>query len=217
MKKKIPLPVLKRLPRYYSIVCEYEKEGIVYIKSLEIAKKLYINETQVRKDFALINHSGKPKVGFNVTDLKNHLENFLDIKNIKDSFLVGIGNLGLAISKYSGFEKYGLSLTALFDNDPHKVGLKVGDKEVYHISKFADLAQRMQVKIIILAVPVSEAQKTANIAVKSGVKAIWNFAPVNLDVPKDVLVINQDLASDFIALSLQLNDYILMNQLEWIS
>lgn len=206
MSKKIPLPVLKRLPKYYSIVCEYENKGYDYIKSVEIAKKLYIDETQVRKDFALINHSGKPKVGFNVYDLKNHLENYLDIKNLKDSFLIGTGNLGLAISKYSGFEKYGLSLTALFDNDPHKVGLKVGDKEVFHISKFADLAQRMQVKIIILAVPVSEAQKMANIAIKAGVKAIWNFAPINLEVPKDVLVTNQDLAADFVVLSLQLND-----------
>jgi redox-sensing transcriptional repressor len=205
MNKKLPLPVLKRLPKYYSIVCEYEKEGKIYIKSPEIAKKFDVDETQVRKDFALINHSGKPKVGFNVSDLKSHLENFLDLKNMKDSFLIGTGNLGLAIAKYSGFEKYGLSITALFDNDPHKVGLKIGGKEVFHISKFPDLAQRMQVKIIILAVPADEAQKTANIAVKSGVKAIWNFAPVKIEVSKDILVINQDLASDFIVLSLQLN------------
>jgi len=204
MNKKLPLPVLKRLPKYYSIVCDYEKEGKIYIKSPEIAKKFDIDETQVRKDFALINHSGKPKVGFNVSDLKNHLENFLDLKNMKDSFLIGTGNLGLAIAKYNGFEKYGLSITSLFDNDPHKVGLKIGGKEVFHISKFPDLAERMGVKIIILAVPSTEAQKMANIAVKSGVKAIWNFAPITIDVPKDVLVINQDLASDFIVLSLQL-------------
>ena len=204
MNKKLPLPVIRRLPKYYSIVCEYKKEGKEYIKSLEIAKKLDIDETQVRKDFALINHSGKPKVGFNVFDLKNHLENFLDLNNIKDSFLIGTGNLGLAIAKYSGFEKYGLSITALFDNDPHKVGLNVGNKEVFHISKFSELAQKRQVKIIILAVPAQEAQKMADIAVESGVKAIWNFAPVNIDVPKDILVINQDLAADFVVLSLQL-------------
>ena len=204
MNKKLPLPVIRRLPKYYSIVCEYKKEGKEYIKSLEIAKKLDIDETQVRKDFALINHSGKPKVGFNVFDLKNHLENFLDLNNIKDSFLIGTGNLGLAIAKYSGFEKYGLSITALFDNDPHKVGLNVGNKEVFHISKFSELAQKRQVKIIILAVPAQEAQKMADIAVESGVKAVWNFAPVNIDVPKDILVINQDLAADFVVLSLQL-------------
>ena len=204
MNKKLPLPVIRRLPKYYSIVCEYKKEGKEYIKSLEIAKKLDIDETQVRKDFALINHSGKPKVGFNVFDLKNHLENFLDLNNIKDSFLIGTGNLGLAIAKYSGFEKYGLSITALFDNDPHKVGLNVGNKEVFHISKFSELAQKRQVKIIILAVPAQEAQKMADIAVESGVKAIWNFAPVNIDVPKDILVINQDLSADFVVLSLQL-------------
>jgi len=206
MNKKIPLPVLKRLPRYYSIVCEYKNENKKYIKSVEIAKKLDVDETQVRKDFALINHSGKPKVGFSVDDLKLHLEDFLDLLNIKDSFLIGTGNLGLAIAKYSGFEKYGLNIAALFDTDPHKIGLKVGEKEIFHISKFADLARRMKIKIIIMAVPASEAQKMANIAVDAGVKAIWNFAPISVDVPKDVLVINQDLAADFVVLSLQLNN-----------
>lgn len=206
MNKKLPLPVLKRLPRYYSIVCEYKKEGKTYIKSPEIAKKLDIDETQVRKDFALINHSGKPKVGFNVSDLKKHLENFLDLKNIKDSFLIGTGNLGLAIAKYSGFEKYGLNITALFDNDPHKVGIKIGNKEVFHVSKLPDLVEERRVKILILAVPAGEAQKMADIAIKSGVKAIWNFAPINIDVPRDVLVINQDLAADFMVLSLQFNN-----------
>lgn len=206
MSKKLPLPVLKRLPKYYSIVCEYEKEGKTYIKSLEIANKLYIDETQVRKDFALINHSGKPRVGFNVYELKNHLENFLDFKNIKESFLIGTGNLGLAIAKYHGFEKYGLSVSALFDNDPHKVGLKIGNKEVFHVSRLSELVKKMQIKIMILAVPASEAQKMTNIAVESGIKAIWNFAPININAPKDVLVINQDLAADFVVLSLQFNN-----------
>ena len=205
MNKKIPLPSLKRLPKYYSIVCEYYKQGKEYIKSLEIAKKLDIDETQVRKDIALLNYAGKPKVGFNTYELKKQLEDFLDLNNIKDSFLIGTGNLGLAIAKYNGFEKYGLNITALFDTDPHKIGLKVGEKEIFHVSKFPDLAQRMQVKIIIIAVPREEAQKMADAAIKAGVKAIWNFAPVNLDVPKDVLVVNQDLAADYMVLWLQLH------------
>ncbi|HBG48319.1 MAG TPA: redox-sensing transcriptional repressor Rex [Cyanobacteria bacterium UBA9971] len=206
MTKKIPLPSLKRLPKYYSIVCEYYKEGKEYIKSSEISKKLDIDETQVRKDIALLNCAGKPKVGFNINELKRYLEEFLDINNMKDSFLIGTGNLGLAIAKYNGFEKYGLNITALFDTDPHKIGLKVGEKEIFHVSKFPDLAQRMRVKIIILAVPREEAQKMADIAVKAGAKAIWNFAPANIDVPKDVLVINQDLATDFMVLWLQLHN-----------
>lgn len=206
MNKKIPLPSLKRLPKYYSIICEYYKEGREYIKSSEISKRFDIDETQVRKDIALLNYAGKPKVGFNTYELKKQLEDFLDLNNIKDSFLIGTGNLGLAVAKYNGFEKYGLNITALFDTDPHKIGLKVGEKEIFHISKFPDLAKRMQVKIIIMAVPKEEAQKMADIAVKAGVKAIWNFAPVHLHVPKDVLIINQDLASDYMVLWLQLHN-----------
>jgi len=205
MNKKIPLPSLKRLPKYYSMICEYFKEGKEYITSPEISKKLDVDETQVRKDIALLNYAGKPKVGFNTYELKECLEKFLDINNMKDSFLIGTGNLGLAIAKYNGFEKYGLNITALFDTDPHKIGLRVGEKEIFHVSKFPDLAQRMQVKIIIIAVPKEEAQKMADIAVKAGVKAIWNFAPVNVEVPKDVLVVNQDLAADYMVLWLQLH------------
>ena len=204
MNKKISLPSLKRLPKYYSIVCEYYKEGREYVKSLEIAKKLDIDETQVRKDIALLNYAGKPKVGFNTYELKKELEEFLDLNNMKDSFLIGTGNLGLAIAKYNGFEKYGLNITALFDTDPHKIGLRVGDKEIFHVSKFPDLAKRMQIKLIIIAVPGQEAQNIADIAINAGVKAIWNFAPENIEVPKDVLVINQDLATDYMVLWLQL-------------
>jgi len=206
MNKKIPLPSLKRFPKYYSIICESFKDGKEYITSPEISKKLDVDETQVRKDIALLNCAGKPKVGFNIFELKERLEEFLDINNLKDSFLIGTGNLGLAIAKYNGFEKYGLNITALFDTDPHKIGLRVGEKEIFHVSKFPDLAKRMQVKIIIIAVPKEEAQKMANIAVKAGVKAIWNFAPVNVEVPKDVLVVNQDLAADYMVLWLQLNN-----------
>jgi len=206
MNKKISLPSLKRLPKYYGIVSEFYKEGREYIRSVEIAKKLDIDETQVRKDIAMLNYAGKPKVGFNTFELKATLESYLDLNNLKDSFIIGTGNLGLAIAKYNGFEKYGLNITALFDTDPLKIGLKVGEKEIFHVSKFPDLARRMQVKIIIIAVPKEEAQKMADLAVNAGVKAVWNFAPANIVVPKDVLVVNQDLAADYMVLCLQLSN-----------
>ncbi len=139
-------------------------------------------------------------------NLKTILKNFLDFKNIKESFLIGTGNLGLAIAKYHGFEKYGLSVSALFDNDPHKVGLKIGNKEVFHVSRLSELVKKMQIKIMILAVPASEAQKNDKYRRRIRIKAIWNFAPININVPKDVLVINQDLAADFVVLSLQFNN-----------
>jgi len=206
MKKKLSTPTLRRLPAYYRIVCEHLELGKEYIRSSEIAGRLGVDETQVRKDIAAINCSGKPKIGFNAKELKTHLESFLDVSNTKKAFLIGVGNLGIALAKYRGFDDYGLNIAALFDNDPQKIGLKIADKEVFHISEFAQKAREYDIKMVILAIPGKEAQKMANIVVESGIKAIWNFTPVSIDAPKEVIVANQDLAADFVILSMQLGD-----------
>lgn len=205
MNKKISSPTLRRLPVYYRIICEHLEKGQDYIRSGEIAKRLEIDETQVRKDIAAVNYSGKPKIGFNIKDFKTHLEDFLGLKNSKKAFLVGVGNLGLALAKYNGFEKYGLDIVALFDNDPHKVGLKIGTKEVFHISEFDAKAKEMDINIAILAIPGEQAQKMADLIIDSGIKAIWNFAPANIEVPREITVANQDLAADFVILSMNLD------------
>jgi len=204
MQKKLSGPTLRRLPRYYRIVCEHCERGEEYIRSCEIACKLDVDETQVRKDISAINYSGKPKIGFNTGEFKAHLENYLDLLNTKKAFVIGVGNLGLALAKYNGFSKYGLDIVALFDNDPQKVGIKIGTKEVFPISRLSEMIKQEQVKIIVLAIPGEEAQKMANIAVESGVKAIWNFAPVNIEVPEGIIVSNQDLAADFVVLSMKI-------------
>lgn len=206
MSKKISGPTLRRLPRYYRIICDYYDRGKEHIRSCEIAARLDIDETQVRKDIAAINYSGKPKIGFNIKEFKTHLESYLDLCNIKKAFLIGVGNLGLALAKYKGFNKYGLDIVALFDNDPQKIGLNINDKEVFHVSELGKKAKELDVNIGVLAIPEIHAQKMANLMVNAGIKAIWNFAPVSIDVPKDVMVSYQDLAADFVILSMKLNE-----------
>ncbi len=205
MRKKISVPTLRRLPRYYRIVCEHLERGGEYIRSSEIAFKLDVDETQVRKDISAINYSGKPKIGFNAREFKAHLEKFLNLTKAKKALLIGVGNLGLALAKYNGFKKYGLDIVALFDIDPQKIGLKVGDKEVYHVSRLREKASEMGIKVAILAIPEEQAQKMADMAVAGGVKAIWNFAPTFIEVPDGIIVSNQDLAADFVVLSMKLN------------
>ncbi len=206
MQKKLSAPTLRRLPRYYRIVCEYYERGEEYIRSCEIAGKLDVDETQVRKDIAAINYSGKPKIGFNIGEFKFHLENFLDLSRPKKAFLIGVGNLGLALAKYNGFSNYGLDIVALFDTDPQKIGLKVGEKEVFHVSEIVNKAKQDNIKIVVLAIPGEEAQKMANLVIEAGIKAIWNFAPVDIEVPGGIIVSNQDLAADFVVLSMKLNE-----------
>ncbi|OGI18600.1 MAG: redox-sensing transcriptional repressor Rex [Candidatus Melainabacteria bacterium RIFOXYA12_FULL_32_12] len=201
MSKKISVPTLKRLPNYYNIICQALESGEKYISSAKIAQLLDIDDTQVRKDIAATGYVGKPKVGFDVKEFKAHLEEFLGFNNTKEAFLIGAGNLGIALAKYDGFKKYGLDILSLFDTDPHKVGLKVGKKEVFALSKLPDLVRRMNIQIAILAVPSEVAQDVTDFLVQSGIRAIWNFAPANLKVPDYVLISNQDLAASFVVFS----------------
>jgi len=205
MSKQISIPALKRLPSYYYILCQSMESGKKYISSATIAKLLDIDDTQVRKDIAATGYVGKPKVGFDIKDFKAHLENYLDLNTKKEAFLIGAGNLGIALAKYEGFKKYGLNITALFDEDIHKIGTMVGSKKIFDIEKLPDLVERMNVHIAILTVPAPKAQEVADFLVQSGIKAIWNFAPANIKVPDNIIISNQDLASSFVTLSLMMS------------
>jgi len=204
MRKQISIPTLRRLPNYYYILCHAKVSGKKYISSAAIAKLLDINDTQVRKDIAATGYVGKPKVGFNIKEFIIHLENFLGLNDAKEAFLIGAGNLGSAFARYEGFKKFGLNITALFDEDINKIGTKVGTKKILDISELPDLAKKRNVQIAILAVPASKAQNVTDFLIEAGIKAIWNFAPTNLVVPDGILISNQDLASSFITFSLMI-------------
>lgn len=206
MSSKISMPTLKRLPRYYSIVCQFFDAGEKYITSPIIAKRLVMDDSQVRKDISAIKYPGKSKMGFEVADLKKHLENYLGLNKQKEAFVVGVGNIGVALSKYENFENYGLKILALFDNDPHKVDTVIAGKQVFHMSKLKDLIERLNVYVAILTVPKKVAQEVADYLVDSGIKAIWNFTSVNLDLPEDVKVWHEDLAASFVTFSSSIAD-----------
>lgn len=198
---QIPLPTLRRLPYYYNILCSYEKSNFKYISSAMIAKQMGIDDTQVRKDIASTGYIGKPKVGFNTTEFKEHLEIFLGMKDTKEAVLIGAGNLGLALAKYNGFQQYGLKISALFDIEESKIGNKVGNLEISSISTLETYLKKHNIKIAILTLHGDNAQDTCSLLVKNGIKAIWNYTAVFLNVPEDVFVWNENLAASFILLS----------------
>ena len=115
--------------------------------------------------------------------------------------MVGAGRLGTALASYEGFRKYGLNIIALFDSDPDKIGQTVCDKSVFPVSKLANLVRRLNIQLGIIAVPATCAQDICDLMVQAGIKAIWNFAPVNLKVPDSVWVENEDLAARLATLS----------------
>jgi redox-sensing transcriptional repressor len=179
----------------------FEDLGRKYISSKELSEILEINETLVRKDMADLSIRGKPNQGYAIETLRMTIERFLGLKEPTDAFVVGAGHLGQALAMYPGFDQYGLNIVGMFDNDPQKVGSMAGKLEILSVFRLAGMIEKQKIKLVILCVPKGAAQEVAGIAVKSGVKAIWNFTPQELQVPKDIRVRNEQIIAGFMALS----------------
>lgn len=198
MQNKLPEKVIARLTAYHTLMVEYLEQGVEQISSPQIAARLNIDDSQVRKDFKLLNNIGRCRVGYTVCELMDSIEKTLGFSTPKEAFVVGAGPVGLAIARYNNLKNYGLKILALFDNDPMKVGMEIDEKQIFHISKLPDLTRRLNVNIAILTVPRSQAQKVAILLAEANIKYIWNFAPVILQVPPDVKVWNENLMASFV-------------------
>ena len=214
-KQKVgSLPTVRRLPSYLHFLRQLKDSGRDIVSSTHIAEKLKLEPIQVRKDLAITGIVGKPKVGYYVPSLIRSIEEFLGWDNNTDAFLVGAGHLGGALLGYQGFKRHGLNIVAAFDADEAKAGTEVAGKEILPLAKLPNLASRMHISMGIITVPAEGAQDVADLMVASGITAIWNFAPISLEVPDFVVVQNEDLASGLAVLSikaakalgLQLND-----------
>lgn len=201
MAIQISGPSLRRLPQYLTVLALLAEDGQAFVTSADLARRLKLEETLVRKDLSVTGFTGKPRVGFDVQGLLEHLKTFLGLDDAKEAFLIGTGRLGQALASYPGFEKYGLQIVALFDNDPQKIGQIVAEKEVLPLWKAPALARRMNVSIAILTVPPQVAQAVADLLVVSGMMAFWNFSGHPLNLPESVIVMNQDLAESLAVLS----------------
>jgi redox-sensing transcriptional repressor len=204
-KQKVgSLPTIRRLPAYLHLLRQVSQNGRDVISSEHIAGMLKLEAIQVRKDLSITGIAGKPKIGYYVPTLITAIEEFLGWDNTTDAFLVGVGNLGSALMGYQGFALTGLNILAAFDIDEDKVGQEIHGKQVFDLEKLPDLTQRMHINIGIITVPAAAAQQVADLLVAAGIKAIWNFTPVNLEVPDGVVVQNEDLASGLAVLSVKL-------------
>ncbi len=194
---KIPDHVLNRLTLYHYIL-DNLREDEENISSTMIAQLLEIDPSQVRKDIKYLNSTGKCKVGYNAKELKASIEKFLGFKKPKDAFIIGAGNLGSALAKYSSFKDYGLNILAMFDKDSKKIGTTINGKQVFDSNKLPNLIKRLGVEIAILTVPKEQAQTMASFLSGAGIKYIWNFAPCVLEVPRTVRVWNENLIGNFL-------------------
>lgn len=193
---------LERLPVYHHYLEKKYQDGMERISAPSIALELQLNEVQVRKDLAMVTKTaGKPKTGYEVKLLLKDIGEFLGFHNSNQAVLAGVGSLGKALLSYKGFEQYGVEIIMAFDSDGRKINTKIGGKMVLPLEKLENLCQRMNIHIGIITVPAENAQDVCNRFVSSGIRAIWNFAPVHLSVPEHVLVQNENMAVSLAALS----------------
>lgn len=197
----ISIATLKRLPQYLRILKKKQQENSVNISSTMIANELKLNPIQVRKDLALVSkNDGKPGIGFDLNELINDIEVFLDLNNTKNAIIVGAGRLGQALMNYNGFEN-SVGIVMAFDNDKSKCD----NKNIFHISKIKEQIKDANIHIGIITVPKEVAQSVCDLMIESGIKAIWNFAPVNINVPENITIKNEDLSASLSILVKQMN------------
>lgn len=194
---------LKRLPVYMSYLKSLDTEQVEYISSSTVAEALDMNDVQVRKDLAAVcKTAGIPKKGFVVRDLIGGISDFLGYSQGNDAILIGAGNLGMALMSYRGFDNYGINIVAAFDSRPEIID----NKKVFDISRLDEICKELNVKIGIITVPDIAAQKVCDLLVKSGILAIWNFAPTHIKAPEEILVQNENMASSLALLSNHLRE-----------
>ncbi len=197
---------LSRLPLYYSFLVKLQQEGVQQVSASLVAQSLNMNPVLVRKDLAGVSSvEGRPRTGFDVDTLLHDLSEYLGYNNVDEAILVGVGSLGRLLLTNKEFSSLGLNIAVGFDKDPELSGLQVGDKFILPMEKMASFVKRTGIKIGIITVPADQAQSVCDQMVKCGILAIWNFAFVLLNVPKGILVKNENLPSSLALLSQQLS------------
>lgn len=190
---KVPEPTLRRLPWYLSVCRLLKAKGEVYVSSTRLSKETNIVASQIAKDLSCVNIVGRTRVGYEIDNLLAVLEDFLGFTTVHKAFLFGVGRLGGALLNDSGLKQFGLEVVAAFDTNPRIVGHSIAGIPVYHINELEAKMRRHQVKIGILTVPIDNAQEVADKMVVWGIKAIWNFTPLRIRVPENIVVQNTSL------------------------
>ncbi len=202
----IPLPTIKRIPVYVSVLEKRLKEGKETVSTTDFAAALALKPVQVRKDLAFAGAEGKPRIGYRTEELLETLHRFVGWNNLSEAVLVGAGALGTAILGYKGFDRFGLKIKAAFDIDESKCGATVHDKPVYPIRDLKQYVKKNGIIMGILTVSENGAQPAADALVEAGIQGIWNFSPAQIDVPDSIFVQQEDLAAGLAVLAVRIKE-----------
>jgi redox-sensing transcriptional repressor len=186
--RDIPDIVVGRLPIYLRALSRMAQEGHTITSSKELGDKLGISSAQIRKDLSHFGEFGKQGTGYQISFLIEQLQRILKVNAEWEVALVGVGDLGHALAHYNGFANRGFRIVAIFDADPAKIGMMVGDLTVLDVNRLSDEIRERKLKVAMLAVPADKAQAVADKLVEAGINGILNYAPINISTPKTVRV-----------------------------
>ncbi|NLJ78615.1 MAG: redox-sensing transcriptional repressor Rex [Tissierellia bacterium] len=210
-ENRISITVIRRLPKYHRYLGELLKRGINRISSKELSDLTGFTASQIRQDLNNFGGFGQQGYGYNVEELHAQLGKILGLDRIYKTVIVGSGNLGQAISNYSGFKEAGFEILSLFDKNPKVIGLNIRGVEIRDVDILEDYIKENDVEIGVITTPRENAQDIADIYSRSGIKAIWNFAPADIKVDENIIVENVHLSESLFILS-----YFLKNTEDYI-
>jgi redox-sensing transcriptional repressor len=187
-KDQIPDIIVSRLPVYLRALRHLKTRGKLTTSSQELGAAVGLSAAQIRKDLSQFGGFGKQGTGYNIEFLIEKLRDILQVKQVWDVAVIGMGDMGHALSRYQGFKDRGFRVAMLFDNDPTKIGTQVGDFIIRDAGEMIPAIRTAGIKLAMLCVPAMQAQEVTDRLVEAGVKAILNYAPINLTVPPGVRV-----------------------------
>lgn len=203
-EKKLPSAVIKRMPRYYRYLTTLQQMGISRISSRDLGNRMGITASQVRHDFFCFGASGLQGYGYDVALLRQEIRDIFSLDDMFTVIIIGAGNLGHALAKYTGFEKNGYRVIAIFDIKPELIGEKINDVEVIHLDKLPEYAKENHVDIAALTVPEIRVLEVAKLVTDNGIKALWNFSPIEMITNEDVVVENIQMIDSLMVLGYNL-------------
>jgi redox-sensing transcriptional repressor len=204
--KNISMAVIRRLPKYHRYLGDLLDKDVQRISSKELSDIIGFTASQIRQDLNNFGGFGQQGYGYNVEDLHMEIGKILGLDKAYNAIIIGAGNLGQAIANYSGFKKAGFNVKALFDADCNKVGKKIKNLEILDDNMLEEYLKENNIDIAILCIPKEGAQSLVERLVGLGITGIWNFAPLDLEVPSNVIVENVNLTESLFTLSYLMKD-----------
>jgi redox-sensing transcriptional repressor len=199
--KNISMAVIRRLPKYHRYLGDLLDRDIQRISSKELSDIIGFTASQIRQDLNNFGGFGQQGYGYNVEALYTEIGKILGLDKKYNAILIGAGNLGQAIANYSGFRNAGFEIKALFDANPRIIGLKIREFDVLDPDIIEDFIKENNIDIAVMCIPKNGAQEVIDRVIRAGIKGVWNFAPIDLEVPEGVIVENVNLTESLFTLS----------------